>query len=96
MGVELRVDAAQRTFAVWLDGRRVLKQAAFAEPPVAPLERLCFRSGRFRDYDAREADRLLDESKLGDRLDGDRKVPLAVFLVDDVRSEGSPVRPRGE
>jgi hypothetical protein len=84
--IELRVDTAAQKFDVLVNGKPALKDAAFAEAVKGTVERLSFRTGPFRDYNAMEADKLIDDSKLGDRLDGDEKTPLAVFLVDDVES----------
>lgn len=82
--LELRADTDDQTFAVLVDGELVLARGAFAEETSLPLERLCFRTGPFRNYDAHAADLLIDDSKLGDRLDGDEQVPTALFYVDDV------------
>ncbi len=82
--VELRVDVARQQFTALLNGNRVAEMS-FAENTTEPMERLCFRTGAFRDYDAHAADLLIDEAKLGDRRDGDIKAPRATFDIDDVR-----------
>jgi hypothetical protein len=83
--LDVRADTKLRSFEVRIDDTLILAKGAFAEETSAPLERLCFRTGPDRDYDAHAADLLIDESKLGDRLDGDEKAPEAVFHIDDVR-----------
>jgi hypothetical protein len=83
--IGLMVNAKTGSFDIQLDGKTVLDQAPFPEPAEAgELERICFRTGAFRDYDAHAADLLIDESKLGDRLDGDVRQPLMKVLIDDV------------
>lgn len=84
LNVALRVDASSALCEVFLDDGRV-GEVPFIEPTSEPLERLCFRTGAVRDYDAHAADLLIDESKLGDRLDGDTKAPRATFEIDDVK-----------
>jgi hypothetical protein len=84
--IRVEADAERGRFDLSLNGRPVLENAAFAEATDLPLERLRFRTGPIRDYDAIEADEMLDEHTLGDRLDGDEKVARSVFYVDDVRS----------
>ena len=83
---ELHADAGSDEFSIRLDGEQVLKTAKFAEPAGGNrIERLCFRTGPYRDYDAHAADLLIDRSQLGDRLDGDTKQPLTSVCIDDVR-----------
>ena len=84
--IELRVDANAQAFDVTVDGKLVLMKARFAETTSGPLERLCFRTGAFRQFDAKEADALVKQLELGDRLDGDEKVERATFYVDDVQA----------
>jgi len=81
--IELRADVSQQLCEVTMNGDRV-GEVSFVETTTEPLERLCFRTGAVRDYDAHAADLLIDESKLGDRLDGDIKAPRATFDIDDV------------
>ena len=84
--MELRADGRERTFDVVVDGKLVLKGKKFAEATDGPLERLSFRTGAFRQFDAKEADALVKQLKLGDRLDGDGKIECATFYVDDVQA----------
>jgi hypothetical protein len=85
--VQLQLDTSRRQFNVQLDGKPVLTEGALSGPCGDSVERLCFRTGPVRDYDAHAADLLIDESKLGDRLDGDLQEPLLQVYVDDVAIE---------
>ena len=83
--VHLQLDVSRRQFDVRLDGKAVLTQGTLAGSSGESVERLCFRTGPNRDYDAHQADLLIDRSKLGDRLDGDVKQPRLQVFIDDVR-----------
>jgi len=83
--IELEIDVTERRFRIRLDGKPARNCATSPATHGEPLERLCFRTGPVRDYDAHAADLLIDDSKLGDRLDGDQKQPLIQVYVDEVR-----------
>lgn len=85
LNLEVRADVDRQTFDVLVDDIVILASGEFVEEATGPLERLCLRTGPARDYDAHAADLLIDESRLGDRLDGDNPVPEAMFYIDDVR-----------
>jgi hypothetical protein len=76
-------------YALWVSGKRVKHDIEFAEK-VKTLERLVFRTGPWRS-DVRP---LLVDREPGDTglyledLPGaDYKVPLSVYLIDDVRTK---------
>jgi hypothetical protein len=77
--VDLAVDAGAGKFDVSLDGKVVVRDAAFAEP-AATVERLQFRTGAFRTDPVRSADRYAG----GDLPNAGETAPLAVFNIDDV------------
>jgi hypothetical protein len=77
--IEIAVDAAERKYDVSLDGKMVVRQAAFAEPAVS-LERLSFRTGEFRTEPTRQTDRYSGADLPG----ADEPVKPAIYYVDDV------------
>jgi hypothetical protein len=72
--LEIPANPAADRCAVSVDGRTPLARPAFFTDPVAAVERLSFRTGRYRErgYGGR------------DLPEADRRAPAAVFLVDDV------------
>lgn len=83
--IELSANRAAQTFDVAVDGKNILRGAKFAGQS-GDLQRLSFRTGPFRDFDAKAADALVKQLKIGDRLDGDVKAPVSVYRVDDVQA----------
>lgn len=69
-------------YAVTIDGREVLKEAALAES-VLSVERLSFRTGPYRDQPTRQTDNEAPHAPLPG---GDDRVAPAVFHLDDVRA----------
>jgi hypothetical protein len=78
--IELAINAADGTYDLSLDGKSVVRGAAFAEP-AASVERLSFRTGPFRTEPTRQTDRYAG----GDVPNPDEPAPLATFFLDDVR-----------
>jgi hypothetical protein len=83
--VGLGVEAgAEGRFGVSVDGAEVLKDAALAEA-VRSVERVCFRTGAFREEPTRESDTEL----AGPPLKGaDEPVAAMFWNVRDVRAAG--------
>ncbi len=77
--VDLAVDAAAGKYDLSVDGKVVVRQAAFAEPATT-VERLSFRTGAFRTEPMRATDRY----EGGDVPDAGEPGSLAVFNLDDV------------
>lgn len=77
--VDLAVDATAGKYDLSLDGKVVVRQAAFAEA-AATVERLSFRTGAFRTEPLRATDRYAG----GDVPDAGEAGPLAVFNLDEV------------
>jgi hypothetical protein len=74
IGLEIAENPKSDHAILKVDGRTPLDRALIFTEPAATVERLSFRSGRFRDrgYGGR------------DLPGADTKVPAAVFLIDDV------------
>lgn len=83
--VELEIPASPTAdrCAVLIDGRTQLSRPAIFTDPAVAVERISFRTGRFRDrgYGGRDLPR------------SDTKAPLSIFRIDDVRIE--PVAQEG-
>jgi len=77
--VALRFDQVKGVFDVSVDGQTLLAGAEFPDP-VAPLERISFRTGEYRTSPT-----YRDPKSPGEDLPGaDDPAPEAVFCVDDV------------
>jgi hypothetical protein len=89
--VRLDLDCAAGHYDLVLNGKPAASEVAFAET-VETVERLIFRTGPWRG-DVRAA--FLDGEhgtpgfSQGDLPGADQRVPLSVYLIDDVRTGGS-------
>lgn len=72
-------------YSLSIDGVRILENAALAEG-VKSVERLSFRTGPYRDLPNRKTPNEDPEPPLPG---ADNKVPLAVFLIDNVQISGN-------
>jgi len=77
--LEIAVNAAEQRYDVSLNGKMVVRQAAFAEPAIS-VERLSFRTGEFRSEPTRKTDRYAGADLSG----ADDPVTPAIYHVDDV------------
>lgn len=77
--VDITVDAGAGKYDLSIDGKSVVKQAAFAEP-AATVERLLFRTGEFRVTPTRQTDRYAGS----DLPNPGEPATLAAFHIDDV------------
>jgi hypothetical protein len=81
--VTLRINQVKESFDIEIDGQTLLAGAEFLDP-VAPLERISFRTGAFR-----MSPTLRDPKSPGEDLAGtDEPLSEAVFYVDDVKTGG--------
>ncbi|MBL9216038.1 MAG: hypothetical protein JNG83_11225 [Opitutaceae bacterium] len=77
--LEIIADTAKGKYDLTLDGRAVVRQAAFAEP-AASLERIEFRTGAYRTQPTRDLDRYAGE----DLANPGDPAPAAIFHLDDL------------
>lgn len=77
--IELAMNTPTGTYDLSVDGRPVVRQAAFVEP-VASVERLSYRTGVYRTTPTRETDRYADL----DLPDVNVPVVPAIYYLDDV------------
>lgn len=77
--IELAINVSEGRYDLSVDGKSVIRQAAFAEPVVS-VERLSFRTGEYRTTPTRETDRYGGL----DLPDGDDPVTPAIYHIDDV------------
>ena len=77
--VEIAVNTAEAKYDLSLNGKLVVRQAAFAEP-AASVERLSFRTGAFRTEPTRQTDRYSG----ADLPNPDDPVSPATYYLDDV------------
>jgi hypothetical protein len=77
--ITLDVDAAAARYDVAIDGRTVVRQAAFAEP-ASTVERLSLRTGAFRAEPTRQSDRY---AVAADLPNPDDPVAPAVYYLDE-------------
>ncbi|HUW19863.1 MAG TPA: hypothetical protein VMW16_11230 [Sedimentisphaerales bacterium] len=90
--LKLILDCGKQKYDLYLDGERVRKGIEFAEK-VESLERLVFRTGPWRaDVRPLTVDRAPGAKGLHveDAPGADHKVPLSIYLLDDVRTEANP------
>lgn len=71
-------------FSLSLNGKKLLEKAALAEG-VKSVERLSFRTGPYRDLPNRKTHNEDPEPPLPG---ADEKVPMGIFLIDEVRISG--------
>lgn len=84
--IRLKIHAAVNgRFSLYLDEKEVLKDALLAEA-VTSVERISFRTGPYRDLPSRTTPNETPEPPLPG---ADKKVPRAVFYIDDVRLSGN-------
>jgi hypothetical protein len=84
--VAIRFDVEKELFAVTIDHMPVLVDAEILDP-VASLERISFRTGPFRTSPT-----LRDPKTPGEDFPGgDEPVPAAVYHIDDLTVDPSPV-----
>jgi hypothetical protein len=76
---EIAVDATRNSYDLSINGKLVMRQAAFAEP-AASVERLSFRTGEFRTEPTRQTDRYAGADLAG----ADDPVSAVTYYVDDV------------
>jgi hypothetical protein len=92
--LRLDIDCAAGTYDIALNGNLVGRAVKFAEP-VDSVERLVFRTGPYRG-DVRAVFVEGEHATLGytseDRPGADQRVPLSIYLVDDLKTEGSERR----
>ena len=92
LAVQLVINCAAGSYDIALDGKTVGKGVKFAEK-VETVERLVFRTGPYRG-DVRAIYVEGEHATLGftseDLPGADQRVPLSVYLVDDLRT--SPVQ----
>lgn len=82
--VEIAVEAAPfGHYSVRIDGRPALEGAPLAEAALS-VERLCLRTGPYRDEPTRQTDNEAPHDPLPG---GDERAPAAVFHVRQVRAE---------
>jgi len=87
--IKLVLDCSKQEYNLYVDGKRVRKGVEFAEK-VESLERLVIRTGPWRG-DVRPLIAEQGEPNtlglyLEDMPGGDNKVPLSVYLIDDVKT----------
>ena len=72
-------------FSLSLNGKKLLEKAALAEG-VKSVERLSFRTGPYRDLPNRKTPNEDPEPPLPG---ADEKVPMGIFLIDEVKISGN-------
>lgn len=88
--ITVRLDCGSQSYDLAVDGRRRKRKVPFAEK-VESLERLVFRTGPWRG-DVRPL--IVDGAPanpglyIEDLPGGDYKVPLSIYLIDDVKTRG--------
>jgi hypothetical protein len=85
----LRVDCERQIYDLALDGEWLRRGIPFAAP-VATVERLVWRTGAWR-ADVRQAIVEREPRQTGDYVEdlpgADLRVPVSIYLLDDVRTE---------
>ncbi|WP_198675204.1 sialidase/neuraminidase family protein [Pleomorphovibrio marinus] len=71
-------------FSLWFNGQKLLENAALAEA-VKSVERISFRTGKYRDLPNRKTPNEDPEPPLPG---ADEKVPLGIFYIDEVKISG--------
>jgi len=76
--INIHADCASGRYTLAVDGRQVLKDAAFAEP-VSELYAISLRTGRFRGYP--------DTDKRHDIPNTEEPLPAVIYRIDDVTTK---------